>query len=92
MLLPTRDLKSSKLAIQFLSAEMQTERTKHDVDRARRVSKGSSLAPMTESHKYTVNHGTLKQKEIDDYVSESARMIAETYDRMMADRYAESSP
>ncbi|MQL76336.1 hypothetical protein Taro_008726 [Colocasia esculenta] len=24
---------------------------------ARRVSKGSSLAPMTESHKYTVNHG-----------------------------------
>ncbi|MQL81038.1 hypothetical protein Taro_013489 [Colocasia esculenta] len=29
-----------------------------DADRARRVSKGSSLAPMTESHKYTVNHGT----------------------------------
>ncbi|MQL69746.1 hypothetical protein Taro_002044 [Colocasia esculenta] len=25
--------------------------------RARSVSKGSSLAPMTESHKYTVNHG-----------------------------------
>ncbi|MQL71003.1 hypothetical protein Taro_003320 [Colocasia esculenta] len=25
--------------------------------RARRVSKGSSLAPMTASHKYTVNHG-----------------------------------
>ncbi|MQM22548.1 hypothetical protein Taro_055601 [Colocasia esculenta] len=28
-----------------------------DADWARRVSKGSSLAPMTESHKYTVNYG-----------------------------------
>ncbi|MQL98554.1 hypothetical protein Taro_031266 [Colocasia esculenta] len=35
---------------------------------------------------------THKWKGTDDYVSESARMIAETYDRMMADRYAEGTP
>ncbi|MQM01534.1 hypothetical protein Taro_034292 [Colocasia esculenta] len=29
---------------------------------------------------------------MDDYVSESARTIAETYDRTMADRYAEGTP
>ncbi|MQL76958.1 hypothetical protein Taro_009363 [Colocasia esculenta] len=29
---------------------------------------------------------------MDDYVSESARTIAETYDRTMMDRYAESTP
>ncbi|MQL89308.1 hypothetical protein Taro_021880 [Colocasia esculenta] len=37
-----------------------TERTVMIVSRqdmARRVSKGSNLAPMTASHKYTVNHG-----------------------------------
>ncbi|MQM05189.1 hypothetical protein Taro_037999 [Colocasia esculenta] len=35
---------------------------------------------------------THKQKETDDYVSESARTIAETYDRTMADRYVEGTP
>ncbi|MQL75481.1 hypothetical protein Taro_007857 [Colocasia esculenta] len=35
---------------------------------------------------------THKQKGTDDYVSESARTIAETYDRMMADRYVEGTP
>ncbi|MQL89277.1 hypothetical protein Taro_021850 [Colocasia esculenta] len=35
---------------------------------------------------------THKQKGTDDYVSESARTIAETYDRTMADRYAEGTP
>ncbi|MQM17647.1 hypothetical protein Taro_050620, partial [Colocasia esculenta] len=35
---------------------------------------------------------THKRKGTDDYVSESARMIAETYDRTMADRYAEGTP
>ncbi|MQL80171.1 hypothetical protein Taro_012617 [Colocasia esculenta] len=35
---------------------------------------------------------THKRKGTDDYVSKSARTIAETYDRMMADRYAEGTP
>ncbi|MQL94844.1 hypothetical protein Taro_027501, partial [Colocasia esculenta] len=35
---------------------------------------------------------THKRKGMDDYVSESAHTIAETYDRMMADRYAEGTP
>ncbi|MQM07877.1 hypothetical protein Taro_040728 [Colocasia esculenta] len=35
---------------------------------------------------------THKRKGTDDYVSESARTIAETYDRMMADRYVEGTP
>ncbi|MQM17177.1 hypothetical protein Taro_050148, partial [Colocasia esculenta] len=35
---------------------------------------------------------THKQKGTDDYVSESARTIAETYDRTMTDRYAEGTP
>ncbi|MQL81158.1 hypothetical protein Taro_013622 [Colocasia esculenta] len=35
---------------------------------------------------------THKQKGTDDYVSESARTIVETYDRTMADRYAEGTP
>ncbi|MQL73942.1 hypothetical protein Taro_006300 [Colocasia esculenta] len=35
---------------------------------------------------------THKRKGTDDYVSESARMIAETYDRTMADCYAEGTP
>ncbi|MQM05844.1 hypothetical protein Taro_038662 [Colocasia esculenta] len=35
---------------------------------------------------------THKRKGTDDYVSESARTIAETYDRMMTDRYAEGTP
>ncbi|MQM17699.1 hypothetical protein Taro_050675, partial [Colocasia esculenta] len=35
---------------------------------------------------------THMRKGTDDYVSESAHMIAETYDRMMADRYAEGTP
>ncbi|MQM11977.1 hypothetical protein Taro_044889 [Colocasia esculenta] len=35
---------------------------------------------------------THKRKGIDDYVSESARTIAETYDRTMEDRYAEGTP
>ncbi|MQL95024.1 hypothetical protein Taro_027682 [Colocasia esculenta] len=35
---------------------------------------------------------THKRKGTDDYVSESARTIAETYDRTMADRYAEGTP
>ncbi|MQM11692.1 hypothetical protein Taro_044601 [Colocasia esculenta] len=35
---------------------------------------------------------THKQKGTDDYVSESARTIAETYDRTMADRYTEGTP
>ncbi|MQM04237.1 hypothetical protein Taro_037031 [Colocasia esculenta] len=34
---------------------------------------------------------THKQKGTDDYVSESARTIAETYDKTMADRYAEAT-
>ncbi|MQL75100.1 hypothetical protein Taro_007459 [Colocasia esculenta] len=34
---------------------------------------------------------THKRKGTDDYVSESARTIAETYDRTMADRYAEGT-
>ncbi|MQM23337.1 hypothetical protein Taro_056401 [Colocasia esculenta] len=34
---------------------------------------------------------THKQKGTDDYVSESARMIAETCDRMMADHYVKST-
>ncbi|MQM15066.1 hypothetical protein Taro_048003 [Colocasia esculenta] len=35
---------------------------------------------------------THKRKGTDDYVSESARMIVETYDRMMADHYAKGTP
>ncbi|MQL76629.1 hypothetical protein Taro_009003 [Colocasia esculenta] len=35
---------------------------------------------------------THKRKGIDDYVSESARTIAETYDKMMADHYVEGTP
>ncbi|MQM08020.1 hypothetical protein Taro_040870, partial [Colocasia esculenta] len=35
---------------------------------------------------------THKRKGTDDYVNESARMIVETYDRTMADRYAEDTP
>ncbi|MQM22710.1 hypothetical protein Taro_055766 [Colocasia esculenta] len=35
---------------------------------------------------------THKRKGTNDYVSESAHMIAETYDRTMADRYAEGTP
>ncbi|MQL71515.1 hypothetical protein Taro_003835, partial [Colocasia esculenta] len=35
---------------------------------------------------------THKRKGTDDYVSESARTIAETYDRTMAKRYAEGTP
>ncbi|MQM16176.1 hypothetical protein Taro_049133 [Colocasia esculenta] len=35
---------------------------------------------------------THKQKGMNDYVSESARTIAETYDRTMANRYAEGTP
>ncbi|MQL92718.1 hypothetical protein Taro_025345 [Colocasia esculenta] len=35
---------------------------------------------------------THKRKGTDDYVSESARTIVETYDRTMADRYAEGTP
>ncbi|MQM17679.1 hypothetical protein Taro_050654 [Colocasia esculenta] len=34
---------------------------------------------------------THKQKGMDDYVSESARTIVETYDKTMADRYAEGT-
>ncbi|MQM19425.1 hypothetical protein Taro_052428 [Colocasia esculenta] len=37
-------------------------------------------------------HQTHKRKGTDDYVSESARTIAETYDKTMADRYAEGTP
>ncbi|MQM01715.1 hypothetical protein Taro_034471 [Colocasia esculenta] len=35
---------------------------------------------------------THKRKGTDDYVSESTRTIAKTYDRTMADRYAEGTP
>ncbi|MQL88449.1 hypothetical protein Taro_021016, partial [Colocasia esculenta] len=35
---------------------------------------------------------THKQKGTDDYVSKSARTIIETYDKTMADRYAEGTP
>ncbi|MQM19224.1 hypothetical protein Taro_052224 [Colocasia esculenta] len=35
---------------------------------------------------------THKRKGEDDYVSESARTIAETYDKTMADRHAEGTP
>ncbi|MQM19934.1 hypothetical protein Taro_052947, partial [Colocasia esculenta] len=35
---------------------------------------------------------THKRKGTDDYVSESARTIAETYDRTMADRHVEGTP
>ncbi|MQM12686.1 hypothetical protein Taro_045604, partial [Colocasia esculenta] len=35
---------------------------------------------------------THKRKGTDDYVSESARTIAETYDRTMADRYVDGTP
>ncbi|MQM04490.1 hypothetical protein Taro_037289 [Colocasia esculenta] len=35
----------------------QTVHLKPIKDRARRVYKGSNLAPMTASHRYTVNHG-----------------------------------
>ncbi|MQM06272.1 hypothetical protein Taro_039091 [Colocasia esculenta] len=35
---------------------------------------------------------THKRKWMDDYVSESARLIAETYDRTMVDHYVEGSP
>ncbi|MQM19706.1 hypothetical protein Taro_052718 [Colocasia esculenta] len=35
---------------------------------------------------------THKRKGTDNYVSESAHTIAETYDRTMADRYAEGTP
>ncbi|MQM20083.1 hypothetical protein Taro_053098 [Colocasia esculenta] len=35
---------------------------------------------------------THKRKRTDDYVSESARTIAETYDRTMVDHYAEGTP
>ncbi|MQM21989.1 hypothetical protein Taro_055036 [Colocasia esculenta] len=35
---------------------------------------------------------THKRKGMDDYVIESARTIAKTYDRTMADRYAEGTP
>ncbi|MQM14206.1 hypothetical protein Taro_047137 [Colocasia esculenta] len=35
---------------------------------------------------------THKRKGTDDYISESARTIVETYDRTMAERYAEGTP
>ncbi|MQL97874.1 hypothetical protein Taro_030566 [Colocasia esculenta] len=35
---------------------------------------------------------THKRKGTDDYVSDNARTIVETYDRMMADSYAEGTP
>ncbi|MQL96666.1 hypothetical protein Taro_029347 [Colocasia esculenta] len=35
---------------------------------------------------------THKRKRMDDYVNESARIIAETYDKTMTDRYAEGTP
>ncbi|MQL88391.1 hypothetical protein Taro_020949 [Colocasia esculenta] len=35
---------------------------------------------------------THKRKGTDDYVSESARRIVETYDKMMADRYVQDTP
>ncbi|MQM20958.1 hypothetical protein Taro_053987 [Colocasia esculenta] len=35
---------------------------------------------------------THKWKGTDDYVSESTRTIAETYDRTMVDHYAEGTP
>ncbi|MQM23260.1 hypothetical protein Taro_056323, partial [Colocasia esculenta] len=35
---------------------------------------------------------THKRKGTNDYVNKSARTIAETYDRTMADRYAEGTP
>ncbi|MQL77981.1 hypothetical protein Taro_010408 [Colocasia esculenta] len=48
-----------KKLILFLVASVATCTDSHlEVDqRARRVSKGSNLAPMTASHRYTVNHG-----------------------------------
>ncbi|MQL75835.1 hypothetical protein Taro_008199 [Colocasia esculenta] len=35
---------------------------------------------------------THKRKGTDDYVSKSARMIVETYDKTMTDRYVEGTP
>ncbi|MQL75510.1 hypothetical protein Taro_007877 [Colocasia esculenta] len=35
---------------------------------------------------------THKRKGMDNYVSESARTVSETYDRTMVDRYVESTP
>ncbi|MQL85736.1 hypothetical protein Taro_018265 [Colocasia esculenta] len=35
---------------------------------------------------------THKRKGTDDYVNESARMIIETYDRTMVDRYEKGTP
>ncbi|MQM08642.1 hypothetical protein Taro_041502 [Colocasia esculenta] len=41
----------------FSSAATCTNHSLEVDQRARRVSKGSNLAPMTASHRYTVNHG-----------------------------------
>ncbi|MQM02147.1 hypothetical protein Taro_034913 [Colocasia esculenta] len=41
----------------FSSAATCTNHPLEVDQRARRVSKGSNLAPMTASHRYTVNHG-----------------------------------
>ncbi|MQL88289.1 hypothetical protein Taro_020839 [Colocasia esculenta] len=52
----TRSSSSSPLCLLRPAQTVILKSTK-DANRAQRVSKGSSLAPMTESHKYTVNHG-----------------------------------
>ncbi|MQM03971.1 hypothetical protein Taro_036760 [Colocasia esculenta] len=59
LLVPEELWNDHKKLIFFLIACAATCTDRHlEVDqRARRVSKGSSLAPMTASHKYTVNHG-----------------------------------
>ncbi|MQL83383.1 hypothetical protein Taro_015870, partial [Colocasia esculenta] len=49
--------RSSSLSRLLRPAQTVHWKSTKDADRARRVSKGSSLAPMTEGHKYTVNHG-----------------------------------
>ncbi|MQL80285.1 hypothetical protein Taro_012733 [Colocasia esculenta] len=43
----------------FSSAATCTNHPLEVDQRARRVSKGSNLAPMTASHRYTVNHGSV---------------------------------
>ncbi|MQM21221.1 hypothetical protein Taro_054256 [Colocasia esculenta] len=62
----------------FVSYATHSQKLHHELERA-----------PTFRELFDRNH---KRKGTDDYVSESARTIAETYDRTMADRYVEGTP
>ncbi|MQM17803.1 hypothetical protein Taro_050782, partial [Colocasia esculenta] len=50
------------------------------------------ITPSSVSYPISFSNSPFEWKGTDDYVSESACTIAETYDRTMADRYAEGTP